>query len=147
VAKCGDCKGRGYHKPLRGLGTEECEKCGGTGDYQHKPSLGGKSVSLGSPPPGRPCSFCEKRPAVEYHHACPQQRIDAYLPGELAREAKADRRNGVPTCRPCHDAVEGNPELLRPGHLNPQFIAFLMKWDLFAAVPRHLSHLYVRKAA
>ena len=144
--KCGACKGRGYHKPLRGVEMVDCQKCGGTGDFEHKAALGSSSVSLGTPPRGALCLFCLKRPAVEYHHACPQNRIDNYLPEPEAQEAKADIRNGVQSCRPCHDAVEGNPQLLEPRHLQPNFTDFLLEWDLFAALPRHLVDHFTAEA-
>lgn len=146
--KCGACRGRGYHKALRGLGTVECEKCGGDGEYQHKHTLGARTVSLGRPS-GLTCLICTRRPAMDFHHAVSQSRIDNLIPDfETAQAAKGDLRDGVAVCRPCHDQIETvKPELVQPRHLHPNFLDYLLEYDLFAGLPRHLTAHYERRAA
>lgn len=141
VVKCGRCKGRGYIQPIRGIGHEDCPVCKGTGEKPHaRHALGSNAVSLGTPPRGTICAFCP-RPAAVYHHVCPQNRIDNYLTGDGARSAKADKRNGVPICHPCHDQVEHDRLQVSREQLHPGFKDFLAEYGLGGAVPRHLQEV------
>lgn len=140
MSRCGRCKGRGVIKPTIGFGDKDCPDCKGTGEkYAARSQLGKRTVSLGEPPRGTKCAFCDKA-ATHYHHACPQNRLDHIgLSEEDAQLAKADIRNGVPVSYDCHDRVEKGLLHVEDEHLHPQFWAFVVDFDAWPAVPLHLQ--------
>lgn len=138
MSVCGRCRGRGVIKPVIGFGDQECPACGGNGVKSQRSSLGRRKVTIPLPA-GAWCVACGDRPAVQMHHVVSQNHIERYVPQEQERAAKADPRNGVPTCVHCHGGLDDGTIKLPQTKLPRGFWRFVADYDLRAALPRYLT--------
>lgn len=138
MSRCGRCKGRGHINPIRGIGQVDCPDCKGSGEKVQRSSLGQNTFTI--PLPGRVlCHFCWKKPATEQHHVVSQSRAKKTVPRDLWEECLTDPRDGIPSCRNCHDQAESDPQLVKPDMLHRRFFQWVDEWDLESALPRHLT--------
>lgn len=137
MSRCGRCKGKGWHHPIRGVGQMDCAECKGTGVRVQKSTLGSRTVSVPLPEGAR-CIVCGS-PAVSHHHVVPQQRLSRYLSPRDAQIAKADPRNVTPMCHQCHGKVENGSLELAPHEIPRGFRSFVAQFDLEAALPRYMT--------
>lgn len=142
---CGYCKGRRVVKG-DGLQLVPCPKCGGLGEKQQRSSLGARR-------PGRAASYewdvanfpltkcvCCNQPALEWHHVIPVQRLRRLIiEPELLDLAIRDVRGQVMVDRLCHERIENAALLIERHELHPEFVSYVIDFDLIAGLPRHLG--------
>lgn len=136
-------KGKGGANPPRVEQPSTHRSYGGSG--RPKPSRGWRAQVFEMH--GRACRAC-RQPAVHAHHVCTQQVIVDELRAALADDRAlklilSDPRNGMPLCKPCHDAhhhpAVGDGRLpfetLKPCHLEFARVHGLL-WYLDRAYPK-----------
>jgi RecJ-like exonuclease len=136
MTRCGRCYGRGYIQRIRGVGHDDCPVCKGTGVKAQTSSLGRGKARLLSP--SGTCLICGNA-ALDWHHVCPQSRIQRFVLDAERKAALEDRRNLIPVCRDCHERIERAVLHVEPHQLPVGFWDFIQQYDLFVALPRHLA--------